>query len=252
MERYERLGYGDGSEARFAPTGRYTAGFPIGIIAIQLDYAKMPGNVVNATTFPFPVVYRKLNFEIERLFAGDPELGGLVIDAARELEAEGVRAIVGACGFFAHFQEPTADAVSVPVYLSSLCQIPLILQGLRRDQKIAIFTADDSIDELILSHVGATDERLIITSVGGLASFAPIRYGKEPLDNKRLSQDLAERARQLRGDHPEIGAVLLECSDLPPYAADIQAACALPVFDFITLIKWVELAVVQHHYVGYM
>jgi hypothetical protein len=59
-----------------------------------------------------------------------------------------------------------------------------------------------------------------------------------------------ELAGNIRREHPEVGAILLECSDLPPYAWAIQKASGLPVYDFITLINWVEQAVVQKPYYG--
>ena len=120
----------------------YTAGFPIGIIAIDLVYPKLPGNVVNASTYPFPVLYEKVSFEIEELFRGDKQIEEQIISAAKKLEQEGVRAIIGACGFFAHFQNSVKAAVNVPVYLSSLCQIPVIKTGLKADQKIAVIAYD--------------------------------------------------------------------------------------------------------------
>lgn len=106
----------------FSVPAHFTSGHTIGVIAVDLKYPKLPGNVVNATTFDFPVLYKKVEFDIELLFEGAPELEMVVVEAAKELEAEGVRAIVGACGYFAHFQKQVADAVSVPVFLSSLCR----------------------------------------------------------------------------------------------------------------------------------
>ncbi|MBE6473797.1 MAG: aspartate/glutamate racemase family protein [Coriobacteriaceae bacterium] len=230
---------------------RTTAGFPIGVVAIRLDYPKLPGNVVNAQTFRFPVLYEEVDFEIERLFAGDPALVDAVVDAARRLEASGVRAIVGACGFFAHFQERVADAVSVPVFMSSLVQVPIIEAGLKRDQKILVFAADGpSVNAELLAHVGARPDRLIVQNVGDREAFAPIRWEKHALDNGALIDDLVALARKQVGEHPEIGAILLECSDLPPYAADLQEATGLPVFDFITLINWAHQAVAQPRYYG--
>ena len=99
----------------------YTAGHAIGIIAVDLIYPKLPGNVANATTFDFPVLYEVVNFDIEKLFRGDASIKEQVVDAAKKLEKKGVRAIVGACGYFAHFREDVKNAVNVPVFLSSLC-----------------------------------------------------------------------------------------------------------------------------------
>lgn len=230
----------------------YTAGHPIGIIAVDLVYPKLPGNVANATTYNFPVLYKKVSFDIELLFSGSPEIEAQIVAAAKELEAEGVRAIIGACGYFAHFQSQVAEAVSVPVFLSSLCQIPIIKLGLKTSQKIAVFAASkENLTHELLKKVGADINDCVIQDIGKLESFAPIRWGKMQLDNERLTKDLAEAAKKLISERSDIGAILLECSDLPPYASDIQRATGLPVFDFITLINWVEQAVVQKRYFGY-
>lgn len=230
----------------------YSAGHAIGIIAVDLQYPKLPGNVVNATTYDYPVLYRKVKFDIELLFAGAPEIEAEIIAAAKELEAEGVRAIIGACGYFAHFQKQVAEAVNVPVFLSSLCQIPMIKLGLKPAQKIAVFAASgENLNQILLQKLGVDAKDCLVQNIGDLESFAPIRWGKTQLDNGRLTVDLVEVTKNLTKIHPEIGAILLECSDLPPYASDIQRASGLPVFDFITMINWVEQAVVQKRYFGY-
>lgn len=230
---------------------RYTSGQTLGIIAVDLDYPKVPGNVVNATTYDFPVLYEMVSFEIEQLFAGDPAIKQQVIEAAKKLEAEGVRAIIGACGYFAHFQKDVAAAVGVPVFMSSLCQLATIKTWLPCDRKIAVFAADGaSIDDEFLSNVNTTTDQIVVVNVGDMESFAPIRWGKGPLDNGKLEDDLCALAKSVCEGDPKIDAILLECSDLPPYAAAIQRTTGLPVFDFITLAKWVESVVMQHPYYG--
>lgn len=237
----------------YAPAPRSSAGHVLGIICVALDYPKLPGNVANATTFAYPVLYREVRFPIEQLFAGDPALRDMIVEAARDLERQGVRAIIGACGYFAHFQRDVAAAVGVPVFLSSLCQLPLVKMGIRPDESIAVIAADgNSIDDDLLAQVGTDTSRLIVQNVGDRESFAPIRWSCEPLDNGRLTDDLCDLTRELTTAHPEIGAVVLECSDLPPYAAAIQKACGRPVFDFITLANWVAAAVVQRTYTGWL
>ena len=229
----------------------YTAGITVGIIAIDLEYPKLPGNVVNASTYDFPVLYEKVSFEIEALFRGDEDIKEGIVNAAKKLEAEGVRAIIGACGFFAHFQEDVKEAVSVPVYLSSLCQLPSIKLGLRKGQKTAVIAASgESITEGLLSAVGGSMDDIAVFDVGSMESFAPIRWGKHTLDNGRLTADMRELGKRIRDEHPEVGAILLECSDLPPYAWAVQEGSGLPVYDFITLINWVERSVAQEPYYG--
>ena len=228
------------------------AGAAIGIITIDFDYVKLPGNVANATTFDFPVLYEVVSFEIEDLFQGKPEILEGILDAARNLEKKGVWAIVGACGYFNHFQEQIKAAVAVPVFMSSVLQIPLIKMGLKDHQKIAVLVADgEGANRAFFVKAKADIDDCIVQDIGSLESFAPIRYIKPYLDNEALRRDLVNVVSNLYKEHPEIGAVLLECSDLPPYAASIHAATGLPVFDFLTLINWVYSAVVKRTYFGY-
>ncbi|HFI0790887.1 TPA: aspartate/glutamate racemase family protein [Streptococcus suis] len=229
------------------------AGFSIGIITIDFNYVKLPGNVANATTFSFPVVYEDIVLEIEDLFNGEEKLLDMVIDAAKKLEKKGVRAIVGACGYFNHFQEQVRDAVAVPVYLSSVLQIPLIKMGLKPDQKIAVLVADGAgANADFFAKANTSIEDCIVKEIGSMESFAPIRYNKPYLDNGRLKADLIAVVQDLRAKHPEIAAILLECSDLPPYAAALHRETGLPVFDFTTLINWVHSAVFRREFYGYM
>lgn len=228
------------------------AGAAIGIITIDFDYVKLPGNVANATTFKFPVAYEVVSFPIEDLFEGKPEILDQILEAAKRLEKKGVRAIVGACGYFNHFQEDIKQVVNVPVFMSSVLQIPLIKMGLKDNQKIAVLVADgQGANRAFFAKAHANIDDCIIQDIGSLESFAPIRYIKPYLDNARLEKDLVQVTKALTQKHPEIGAVLLECSDLPPYAAAIQREVGLPVFDFITLINWVFEAVVKRQYYGY-
>ena len=231
--------------------GAYIGGHAIGIIAVDLVYPKLPGNVANATTYSYPVLYKKVSFEIEQLFNGDPQLEEIIVNAAKELEADGARAIIGACGYFAHFQKQVAAAVNIPAFMSSLCQIPVIKLGLKPEQKILVLCASgESVSREFFAKVGADLDDCVILDIGSLESFAPIRWGKTALDNRRLAEDLAA-ATQKAAAEQEVGAILLECSDLPPYACDIQQAAGLPVFDFISLINWVQHGVAQKRYFGY-
>lgn len=228
------------------------AGNAIGIIAVNLDYPKLPGNVANATTFTFPVDYEVIDLEIEQLFENDPAAIDVIVNAAKRLEARGVKAIVGACGYFANFQHQVQASVRVPVILSSLAQLPLISLSLRADQKIAVLVADiNGADQKLLDNVNANDHNVIFVDVGSLPEFHAIRYGQTVLDNGALTRVLMQKVQSVVADHPEVGAILLECSDLPPYAAAIQAAVKRPVFDFIMLINWLHQSVCQKPYSGF-
>lgn len=235
-------------------------GFPIGIIYIEgVRYPYMPGNVCNGWTYDFPIRLQAVKgLGVTQLFAaGDDILPG-VLEAAYELQAQGVRAISSGCGFFGNFQQEVSEALDIPVGLSSLIQIPWIETLIKPSQKIGVLTASGKdITEKLLSSCGITrPERLIIRGLENEPEFSAIIDGRGEFDNGMVREELVnaalevmERARE-NGD--DVGAFLLECSDMPPYAAAIQQAVGLPVFDFIGLIKWLKTAVTQRPYHGFM
>ena len=98
----------------------------------------------------------------------------------------------------------------------------------------------DDNDGLWLSRPGRDDQ----------PQFANILHSRGQFDYDGLEAEVVEGARRLVAQHPDIGALLLECSDMPPFAAAVQRAVRLPVFDFITMIRWIYSAVVQKPYEG--
>ena len=234
------------------PDLRYVSGHSIGIIAVDLKYPKIPGNVANATTYDFPVLYKKVEFQIEQLFEGDPIIKETIINAAKELEKEGVRAVVGACGFFANFQQEVAEELEIPAFLSSMVQLPMIKVGLKKGQKIGIITASGgNITEKMLRDMGVSPEDVYVEDIGALDGFKTIRWEYEYLDSDSVAETVVGAAEKLVREHDDVGAILLECSDIPPYAYMVQDAVNLPVFDFITLINWAHHATTQKPYFGY-
>lgn len=160
--------------------------------------------------------------------------------------------MIGACGFFANFQKDVADALEIPAFLSSMLQLPMIKMGLKSNQKIGIITASgNDITDQMLRNMGVTPEDCYIEDVGSLEGFQTIRYEYEYIDNESVAQTVVQAAKNLVEKHDDVGAILLECSDMPPYAFMVQEAVHLPVFDFITMIHWAHQATTQKPYYGY-
>ncbi len=112
--------------------GQHVAGNAVGILVLPVWYPLFPGNVANANTYNFPVLYKVLErASVERTLGADPALLDEVIEGGRALEQQGVRAIVAACGYFGNYQQEAAAALNVPTFLSSLLQIPLISRALK-------------------------------------------------------------------------------------------------------------------------
>lgn len=215
----------------------------------------LPGNVVNGWSYDFPIRLKAVKgLTIERLFAAKEDVWADLERAIRELEEEGVRAISGACGFFGNFQREAASAAHVPVALSSLVQVPWIQAVLHPRKKIGVLTADaSSITSRLLESCNISDSgRLVIADLRHAPEFSCILEGRGSFDNAKVKQEMLEAARGLLRSDPDIGAILLECSDMPPYAVYVQNEVGLPVFDFFTLIHWLVRSVSQKPYGGFI
>jgi len=237
------------------PKGQATAGNAIGILVLDLWYPYLPGNVANASTYSFPVQYKILRgTTIPQILRADPALLDLIVEGGRELEKQGVRAIVGSCGYFGNYQKEAAAILNVPVFLSSVLQIPIIKRALKPNQKIGVIcAAAESLTPKLLSQCGVDDiSDIIIAGAQDLPEFQRLLQCRGSFNSHEIEQQLVELVRQLVNNNTDIGAILLECSDIPPYAWAIQNAVGLPVFDFTTLINWVYNAVVRRPFAGFI
>lgn len=237
--------------------GQVMGGHAVGILLLEVGYPIIPGNVANASTFNFPVRYKVVkDATIERLlYKADPTLAEPIIAAARELQQDGVKAIVGSCGYFGMFQKETAAALDVPVFMSSLLQVPMICRSLKPNQKLGILCAESTcLSPKVLESCGVTPDLPYVFA--GLEAGDEFRtgiiQGKGTLDNDKVTEEVAGAAKRLVEEHPEIGAILLECTDMPPYAKAVQDAVNLPVWDFNSMINWIYYAAVRREYDGFI
>jgi Asp/Glu/hydantoin racemase len=240
-----------------AKKGQVSYGEPIGILLLDTFAPFIPGDVGNATTYQFPVRYRVVKgFTVERLlFQKDTSALELLIEAGQELVKEGVKAITGDCGYMALFQRDLANALGVPVFMSSLLQVPLISKMLGEQEKVGIICAHSkSLDEFLLQAVGI--DSAIPTVIRGMENCnyfykAAIEEIGE-LDAEQIRKEVVFVAENMVAENPEVKAILLECSMLPPYSAAISEKLKIPVFDYITMINYVYSALVKKEYKGYM
>ena len=216
----------------------------------------IPGDVANATTYSFPVRFKEVNgFTVERMFNKDIRFLNPLIEAGRELVEKGVRAITADCGFMALFQREVAKQLEVPVFLSSLLQLPFLTRIIGEGQKVGIITANSKIlDDALLREVGIKDMNSVY--IKGMEDKEYFRKAiiEEVgwLDSEKVEKEVVSAAKEMVKEDPRIKVILLECSDLPPYGVAVQEAVNLPVFDFITMINYVYSAVVKKKYEGFM
>src|SRR2546422_9205238 len=119
-------------------------GFTVGILMLDTRFPRIPGDMGNAATFPFPVRYHRVaGADPDRVVRqGATGLLGAFVDGARQLEHEGVGAITTNCGFLVKFQRELAKSVRVPVFTSSLLLVPLVHRVLPPGQRVGIMTVN--------------------------------------------------------------------------------------------------------------
>lgn len=236
--------------------GQVSSGEAIGILLLDTAVPFIPGDVANATTYDYPVRFQKVEgFTVARAIGKDPSVYDALKQAAGRLVGQGVRAVTGDCGFMALHQQRLADELQVPVFLSSLLQIPFIAAIIGRTATVGVITADSRcLDDDLLAAVGASDPGRVdvmgLEDCRAFHSFAIEESGT--LDKIAVEGEVVATARRLVEENQRVRAILLECSLLPPYAAAIQSAVNLPVFDYITMIDFVFSAVVKNKHVGFM
>jgi Asp/Glu/hydantoin racemase len=233
--------------------GRNLYGHPIGVLVLDTAFPRIPGDIGHAGTFPFPVLYHKVrNASPSRVVReSDPALLDGFIQGARTLEAAGVLAITTSCGFLAMFQRQLAEAVRVPVFSSALQLVPLVSRMLAPDRAVGILTVEGrALGPRHLAGAGiAEDVPVVIWGLERGQAFTPVLLDNElELDVDAARRENVEAAREMVERHPEVGAIVLECTNMPPYAAAIREATGLPVFDITTLMRMVYAALVPPVY----
>lgn len=227
---------------RIARGGKAIYGAPLGILMLEARFPRIPGDMGNGTTWPFPVLFKVVR-------GADPErvvlqgARGLLPDfiaAARDLVDLGAEAITTNCGFLSLFQRELAEAVNVPVATSSLMQVPWVQATLPPGKRVGVITVSRS--SLTPAHLDAAgvprDVPLAGTETGREFFRVLIKAEKTDMDVALAEADIVAAGRDLVARHPEVGAIVLECTNMPPYAAALAEAVGLPVYDIYSMITW--------------
>lgn len=212
---------------------------------IQLE--SIVGNSTNVDSYPFPVrLCRIEGANMETVLENpNPKVLKRMIEKSRELVAEGIQAITTSCGFNIIFQRELSKAVDILVFTSSLLQVPFVRSLLSPEKEIAIITAKKkALKREHFEAAGITPSMKVI--VFGMEEFP--EWNKislkpdEPIDLEIIRKEVIERAITAKESHPSIGAFILECTDLPPFAQTIRERTDLPVFDFMSMMDMIARA----------
>ncbi len=240
-------------------------GMGLGIMILDDIYPGFPGDVRNASAFPFPIQYEIVKgVDIQKFVRSDErhECLGPIQEAARKLENMGCRAIAAECGYFAFFQKEIAGYVNVPVFMSSLLQVPLAQQLIGPNKVVGIMAAEKKY--LTESHLEAVGVKMGSNYVLGGAEdegrcpeFEHLWHVDKRPDPVGAYYDKAEKefitvAIDFFKAHPNMGAMLLECTGMQPFARALQREIDIPLFTWGTLLDYAYSVAVHRDYYGHV
>ena len=236
---------------RIAWGGKTLYGASVGILMLETRFPRIPGDMGNAETWPFPVLYKVVPGASPRRVVCERADGLLdeFLAAADELVRLGADGITTTCGFLSLYQREIAAHVGVPVATSSLMQVPFIERVLPLGKRVGVLTV--SAAHLSVEHMraaGADPETPVVgTDDGGEFSRVMIN-DEERLDVAAAERDILAAGDRLVASHEGIGAVLLECTNMVPYARALSQRLRLPVFSIYTLVTWFHSGLIPREF----
>ena len=255
-----------GLERALARGSHHCYGMGLGILILDDIYPGFPGDVRNASAYPFPIQFEVVEgvdnhqlCDVEDKSACWPP----ILNAAKRLERLGCRAIAGECGLFAYFQQELAEQVSIPVFMSSLLQVPWAQSLVGSKRRVGILTgASKTLTDHHLESVGVTiGSNYVLLDVYDkepdleflkLWSTMGRRSDPPSADYHRAERQMVEICIAYVRENADLGALVLECTGYPPFARAIQRAIDLPVFSWGTLLDYAYSVVVHRDFYGHV
>jgi len=208
---------------------------------LDTRFPRIAGDLGNPETWPFPVLVARIEGATPDRVV-DRKAQGLLepfVMGGEALIHAGAAGIVTTCGFLSLFQRPLAERLGVPVATSSLLMIPLVerLLPIGRRAGVVTFSKELLTPEHLLAAGARADTPVEgVPSEGALATA--IRRGESALDERKVSDEVVSAGRRLAAAHPDVGAVVVECTNMPPYTRALRAALDMPVYDGYDFFCW--------------
>ncbi len=238
-----------------ASGGKTVFGAAVGILMLETRFPRIPGDMGNAATWPFPVLYRVVpQASPDRVVRQRAE--GLLpafIETGRALLRDGADGITTTCGFLSLFQDELAAALGVPVATSSLMQLPLVERLLPPGRRAGILTI--SAATLTAEHLekaGINPTTPVMGTDGGREFSRAVLDDEPEMDVELARQDNVAAARTLVERNPDLGAIVLECTNMVPYAADIRRATGLPVYSIYSFVTWFQAGLLPRRFAPHL
>jgi hypothetical protein len=223
--------------------GKNIYGASVGVLMLDTRFPRIPGDIGHAGTWDFPMLYKIVRgASVEKVVCQGAE--GLLqdfIDAGRELVDMGADGITTTCGFLSLYQNELAEALDVPVATSSLMQIPMVQSLLPPHKQVGVLTVSAAnLGESHLKAIGVPLDTPIVGTEQGQEFSRVLINNETVLDVDLARQDLIQAGKALQASCSELGAVVLECTNMMPYAADLQRSLGVPVYSMYTLLNWFQ------------
>lgn len=223
--------------------GKNFYGAAVGILMLETQFPRVHGDIGNGRTWPFPVMLctvRGASLDLVVNKRADGLLDAFV-EAGLDLVAQGADGITTSCGFMSLFQQELADRLPVPVASSSLMQVAMVNATLGSDKQCGVITVKkESLSQDHLRAVGVPIDTPVMGTEHG-EEFTRAVLGDENKLNIRLStMDLVNTALTMKEKYPEVGSIVLECTNMAPYASAIRQATGLPVYTIYSFIQWFQ------------
>jgi Asp/Glu/hydantoin racemase len=216
----------------------------LGILMLRTRFPRLPGDIGHASTFGFEVrrhvVEGASPARVVRGCAGEPDrvradeaLLRSFIDAGQQLVGDGARALGTSCGFLARWQRELQAALPVPVWSSALLKLAE-LPGVR----CGVITIEAA--SLTAAHfeaVGADPKTPVEGIEPGSPLHASLMQDLPTLDADDACRQVIAAGRRLVAREPGLQAVVLECTNLPPYAQALERDIGLPVHHVVSLLN---------------
>jgi len=213
----------------------------LGIIRLDFPYPINNGDVDNPKSFGYRVIYYVVKgFTFEMLLSGKMskavEKG--FIAAVKWLEESGAEGISGDCGYMYLFQDLARKHANVPVFMSSLCQLPFIEMALKPHHKILIMTSSGAnFDKIRSTLPQSQSERIVVAGCEDVPYFDALAKVEKVQEDKCAPRLLKLAKKQLAKDKA-IWAILIECTQMPAFSNYFREELGVPVFDIITCLNY--------------
>jgi len=215
----------------------------IGIILLDTRFPRLLGDIGNPETFSFPVDFEKVEGAIPSriIKERDPYLLSPFIEAARALEKRGAKAITTTCGFLALWQKEIASSVNIPLFTSSLIQVPWAYHIVCKRGRVGVLTVDaSSLTQAHFRGVGAEEIPMIVRGMDSCSEFQRVYTGNnQDIDFAKAEEEIVAEVSALMKENPDVTSLVLECTNMPVFRKAIRNAVKVPVFDIITLCHFI-------------